>query len=66
MQRFVYHSYPMVLMNHMYIYLKVHLFALNREKLNMNIKQIIMVEGYFMMITQIIKSRSLVIAKYWV
>ena len=66
MQRFVYHFYPMVLMSHMYIYLKVHLFVLNKEKLNMNIKQIIMVEGYFMLITQIIKSRSLVIVKYWV
>lgn len=66
MQRLVYHFYPMVLMNHMYIYLKVHLFVLNKEKLNMNTKQKIMVEGYLIMVAQVIKSRSLVIAKYWV
>ena len=34
MPRIVYHFYLMVLMNLMFIYLKVHLFVLNKEKRN--------------------------------
>ena len=64
MQIIVYHFYPMVLTNPMFIYLKVHLFVLNLEKLNIAIKLIIMVEDYFIMTAHIVKCKSLVIVKY--
>ena len=51
MQRIVYHFYRLGLMNHMFIYLKVHLFVLSKEKLNIHIERTIMVEGYFIMTT---------------